>query len=223
VGGNSSGAGNYDILLLRVPLPRWVDAPSNQIEELGTGFSYDLNAASDAGIHQWWVDDTTHFAINSQGVITNASLLPVDVYGVQVDVNDTLGNTLTATFTVTVQDTTPPTWVTTPVDQVLASGLLLDYQLEATDLSGIDQWSVDDTTSFTIDNSGHITGTTPLAPGDYSLTITVADPYDNELSATITITQLAPGIPGFPVIATLIGVVTALSFAIITRHKRRKH
>jgi hypothetical protein len=197
--------------------------PSDQLVELGTGFSYDLNAASDAGIHQWWVDDTTHFTIDSQGEVTNASLLPVDVYGLQVGVNDTLGNVLTTTFTVTVQDTTSPTWVTTPVDQVLAAGLLLDYQLEATDLSGIDQWAVDDITNFAVDNTGHLTGTTPLAPGDYSLTITVADPYDNELSATITITQLAPGIPGFPAIAIGLGVTIALCLGIITRHKRRKH
>ncbi|MDO8123882.1 MAG: cadherin repeat domain-containing protein [Candidatus Hermodarchaeota archaeon] len=220
---NSSGAGNYDIWVLRVPLPRWVDVPSDQLVELGTGFSYDLNAASDAGIHQWWVDDTTYFAIDSQGVVTNASLLPVDVYGLQVGVNDTLGNVLTTTFTVTVQDTTSPTWVTTPVDQVLAAGLLLDYQLEATDLSGIDQWSVDDTTNFAIDNTGHLTGTTPLGSGDYSLTITVTDPYDNELSATITVTQLAAGIPGFPVIAIGLGVTVALCLGIITRRKRRRH
>ncbi|MFX0170089.1 MAG: hypothetical protein ACFE89_12155 [Candidatus Hodarchaeota archaeon] len=220
---NSSGAGNYDILLLRVPLPRWVDVPSNQIIELGTGFNYDLDATSDAGIHQWWVNDTTHFAIDSLGVVTNASLLSVDVYGLQVGVNDTLDNILTTTFTVTVQDTTSPTWVTTPVDQVLAAGILLDYQLEATDLSGIDQWTVDDTTHFAIDNTGHLTGTTPLVPGDYSLTVTVADPYDNELRATIIITQLAPGIPGFPAIAIGLGVTIALCLGIITRHKRRKH
>ncbi len=219
---NSSGAGNFDILLLRVPLPIWVDLPSNQLVELGDGFSYDLNADSDAGIHQWWVNDTTHFDISSQGLITNASLLPIDDYGIEVWVNDTLGNTLTATFMIIVQDTTAPAWVTTPVDQTLATGQLLDYQLEATDLSGIDQWSIDDTINFAIDNTGHLTGTTALSPGDHPLTITVADPYGNELSATITIIQLAPAIPGFPLDATIIGVITALSLALIARHKRRK-
>jgi len=42
----------------------------------------------------------------------------VGVYWVRVWVNDTWGNTQTATFKVTVRDTTPPVWVTPPSDQL---------------------------------------------------------------------------------------------------------
>ena len=46
-------------------------------------------------------------------------IVPVGTYGVQVWVNDTWGNTLSATFAVTVVDTKPPSWIETPETQLV--------------------------------------------------------------------------------------------------------
>ena len=98
-------------------LPSWELAPENQIINYGEVFRYDLNATDLAGISHWWLN-STDFSIDSDGVITNATILAVDVYGLQIFVNDTHGNVLSETITVTVEElpttTTPTPTSTTP-------------------------------------------------------------------------------------------------------------
>ncbi|MFW9847577.1 MAG: hypothetical protein ACFFF4_00450 [Candidatus Thorarchaeota archaeon] len=71
----------------------------------GENFRYDVNATDSSGIDTatWSVNDTTNFAINSDGVITNAVTLGVGTYGIEVSIDDTWGNTATGSFAVTVQ------------------------------------------------------------------------------------------------------------------------
>lgn len=206
----------------------WVSAPSDYVVEFGTILQYDLDATSSVSLDKWWINDTIHFSISSQGVITNTSVLSVGTYGLQVWVNDTLGNELTATLLVTVEDTTPPSWVVAPTDQLLAHGTNLDVTFEATDLSGIDSWSVNDTTNFVINETGHLNNLIPLETGYYDLNISVFDPYGNRRSREIEITVLPPtsppppAIPGFPILAILIGLITSIGITFKIRRRRAR-
>ncbi|MFX0064741.1 MAG: S8 family serine peptidase [Candidatus Hermodarchaeota archaeon] len=202
-------------------LPSWVELPTDQIVEFGDNFFYDLNAADLAGISTWWLNDTAHFTIDADGIITNVASLSVGTYGLQVWVNDTHSNIQSASFTVTVQDTTPPSWGEVPTDQTLEYGDELDYQLIALDLSSIDHWIINDTIYFAISNTGHLTNATTLNPGTYGLKITVYDPYGNYNSATINITvkTMITTTPGFSAVIVL--VVILLSLVLIFRRRQK--
>ena len=80
-----------------------------------------------------------------------------------------------------------PIWITEPPDQVLESGQTLDLQLEAWDLSGLYLWGLNDTTSFVITSVGRVINLGVVTPGSYNILVSVSDPYENTLSATITI------------------------------------
>jgi subtilisin family serine protease len=198
--------------------PSWVELPTDQFVEFGENFTYDLNAIDLAGISHWWIDDTTHFSIDNNGDITNNILLPVEVYGIKVWVNDTHSNIQNASFNVIVQDTSPPEWSPIPSDIVINRGDDLKYDLNATDLSGIDYWWINDTTHFSIDNYGIITITTQLMVGEYWLEIRAYDPYDNYCFYTIKITveEVPSGIPGYNLIL-LLGVIFIISAILIKR------
>jgi parallel beta-helix repeat protein len=98
-------------------LPSWVTTPENQVIEYGETFSYDVDAIDLAGISTWWLN-RTDFSIDSSGLITNATVLAVGVYGLEVFCNDTHGNVQSAIITVTVEapptTTTPTSTTTTP-------------------------------------------------------------------------------------------------------------
>lgn len=91
----------------------------------GENFRYDVNATDSLGIDTatWAVNDTTNFAISSDGVITNAVALTAGTYGIEVSIDDTWGNTATGSFKVTVEAAT-----TEPPDYTLiavAGGLVV--------------------------------------------------------------------------------------------------
>ncbi|MFW9793924.1 MAG: hypothetical protein ACFFEE_06475 [Candidatus Thorarchaeota archaeon] len=106
---NVSNTVDYD----KAP-PEWEPEPTNQVIDLGQDFTYDLNASDFSGLGAWGLNDTTNFAIDTDGVITNAVDLALGVYGLNVSVSDTNGFTSSATFTLTVQSSEPP-----PVDYTL--------------------------------------------------------------------------------------------------------
>ncbi|MFX1561906.1 MAG: hypothetical protein ACFFDP_01175, partial [Promethearchaeota archaeon] len=142
-----------------------------------------------SGLDEWWLNDTTYFDIDNSGVVTNiVTPLPVGTYGLQVWVTDIHENVLTDTFTVFVQDTTAPNWLILPAAQYLAYGEALEIQLQATDLSGIAQWTVNDTINFAISGTGYLTSIVTLSMGVYGLNIRAYDPYGHYTSATITVT-----------------------------------
>ncbi|MFW9834868.1 MAG: hypothetical protein ACFFEK_12790 [Candidatus Thorarchaeota archaeon] len=88
--------------------PEWEPEPKNQFIALGEDFRYDINASDFSGVDTWAVNDTTNFAIDADGVITDIVDLTVGTYGLNVSVSDTGGFTRSATFTVTVEDSGPP-------------------------------------------------------------------------------------------------------------------
>jgi hypothetical protein len=89
--------------------PTWDEALSDQEVFVNVAFRYDVNASDPEGLlDTLWLNDTTNFAIDAAGLITNASTLVEGAYGVQVLANDTYGYVLTGTFTVTVLPLPPP-------------------------------------------------------------------------------------------------------------------
>jgi hypothetical protein len=198
--------------------PSWVELPTDQFDEFGENFIYDLNAIDLSGISHWWINDTTHFSIDINGVITNNILLPVEVYGIRVWVNDTHNNIQNASFNIIIQDTTPPEWNPIPSDIVINHGDDLEYDLNVNDLSGIDYWWINDTTHFSINNYGIITNSIKLMVGVYWLEIRAYDPFDNYCFYTIKITvkEVSSQISGYNLIL-LLGVIFIASAILIKR------
>jgi hypothetical protein len=193
--------------------------------EFGLSFRYDLNASDPSGILQYSVNNTAYFNMDLSGVLTNSSTLPVGVYWLQVQAYDPYYNYCFTNIKITVQDTTPPSWVVVPADQVLDAGKDLQYQLRASDLSGISAWTVNDTMHFSISSSGLLTSASPLPAGRYGLLVTVYDAHNNPRTATFSVTVQAttpPPIPGFPLAAVALGAVLGFSVAMVARRQRRK-
>lgn len=223
-------AGNAQVVettfvALDTTAPTWSPAPANQTLEFGDRFSYDLDAVDPRGVDRWSLNDTTHFAIDALGVVTDVAVLPVGSYGIQVWVNDTCGNIRVSTFKVTVQDTTPPTWATTPANQVIFAGQSLKCQLQARDLSGIGLWTINDTLHFNVDSTGCLTNVGPLGMGVYVLEVTVYDTHSNHLSAIFSVT-VQPGLLP-PILAVLIAVIVlgfilAIALMLFLRRPQRK-
>ena len=88
--------------------PPKLEAPlENKVITLGDSFYYDINATDYSNIDKWWLNDTVNFAIDADGIITNVQNLDIGDYAIQVSVNDTLGNTRTDMFTLTVEASLP--------------------------------------------------------------------------------------------------------------------
>jgi hypothetical protein len=90
--------------------PTWTETPTNQTLEFGSAFSYDVNASDLGTLDDYFVNDTTNFAIVSgTGVITNNTALSVGTYWLNISVNDTYNNVLSQIITLLVNDSTAPT------------------------------------------------------------------------------------------------------------------
>jgi hypothetical protein len=168
--------------------PVWLETPLNQVVEYGSAFFYNVNA-SDYSYLSYSLNDTTNFLIDTlTGEIHNASYLIVGIYPLQINVTDSLGNILSLTITVTVEDTTIPTWIVPLEDHVIELGIEFRYKVNASDLSTI-SYTLNDTINFVIgSSSGIISNATNLVVGAYGLQITVTDDFGNALIAMITVT-----------------------------------
>ncbi|TFG30877.1 hypothetical protein EU528_07635 [Candidatus Thorarchaeota archaeon] len=173
-------------ILLSEPAPVWDDVPTDKILEYSQPLSYQMNATLLPSCDKWWLNDTTNFAIDGNGLITNAIVLPVGTYGVQVSANDTWGRSITDDFTITVQDTVDPVWTSPITNQEEEYGVGFQYLVGATDASGIKSWHLNDSINFHIDN-GEITNNTILEDGYYWLNVSVTDNHDNSISEIFSI------------------------------------
>jgi hypothetical protein len=85
---------------------------TDQFVEFGDSFRYDLST-SDMSLVYWTLNDESgKFLMTSSYLhasIRNREILPIGVYTLEVQVRDQYDNTVTASFTVTVQDTIGPT------------------------------------------------------------------------------------------------------------------
>jgi parallel beta-helix repeat protein len=110
--GQSVSAG-FDVYVTDTIYPVWVTTPVDQEINEDEAFSYQLAATDLGGIGGWIVNDTTHFAISSSGLITNATVLAPDDYGLNISVWDNHGNVRSHTIRVRVIAVTPPPTTTT--------------------------------------------------------------------------------------------------------------
>ena len=124
-----------------------------------------------------------------------------------------------------------PTWDQTPTNQFIEYGVFLNYDVNASDLSGITLYWINDTSNFNIDSNGVLTNTTILNPGTYWLELRAYDPYDNYCSVIIKIIvkvpeelpkTIPPGIPGYNIIF-LISMISIISLLEIRKQIRKKH
>ncbi|TFH04738.1 MAG: hypothetical protein E4H14_14100 [Candidatus Thorarchaeota archaeon] len=154
-------------------------------------------SALNPGIYELLVDGVSQGHLTWDGGAIHASVdgLPVGTYNVTLIVYHVSGHSLSNQSTLTVVDTTAPTWTVTPTDQTLEYNEPLSYQLQASDPSGIASWAVNDTANFAISSSGLLTNATTLAPGIYYLEITVTDEYSHSVSVTIMVTVNEPAVP----------------------------
>ena len=86
------------------------------------------------------------------------------------------------------EDNDTPIWDQTPKDQIIEYGEYFTYDVNASDISGIDHYWVNDTSNFYINNEGLIVSITILNVGEYWFEIRAYDPSDNFISADIKIT-----------------------------------
>jgi len=86
------------------------------------------------------------------------------------------------------RDTDAPIWDQTPRDQIIKYGEYFSYDINASDISGINYYWINDTSIFFINNEGIIVSITMLNLGQYWVEIRAYDPYDNYISTEIKIT-----------------------------------
>jgi len=196
-----SGSGFSDphpLMYLPKP-PTWIEIPTDQTVEFEHLFHCELNIDGYKPI-ACSINDTSHFRIDNNGVVESIGILPIGDYSLQVEVTNIFGSII-ATFNVrvVVDATNPPGWLTIPSDQSLAYGEKFEYQLTAIDPSGIDYWTLSDTTHFTLSvslfdggSTACITNSSTLELESYELTIMVYDVYGNVLSASFTVTVEMP-------------------------------
>ncbi len=168
--------------------PTWVEIPQDIALSVGEGVSYDVNATDDRAIDHYWINDSTYFEIDENGLLTNRTHLDFLSRDIRIYTNDTGGNDLSIIITITITDDQAPHWDVTPTDQTVNYGADFSYDVGAGDNLEIDSYWVNDTTNFDISTEGLITNKTMLVPGIYSLNISVNDTSNNLLSAIIKIT-----------------------------------
>lgn len=180
---------NYSILLTPDnAFPQWLNPPQDQQIEFGNSFSYDVGAYDMVFITHYSIDDTKNFEIDSSGRIKNVNSLSVGTYPLRVKAYDKYDNYVEAEIDIAVVDTTVPTWDEELKNHTIDYNVPFSYDINASDLSGIDSYSVNNTTEFTINNDGLITNATSLNSGTYFLKVSAADPYDNKIEGKIQIT-----------------------------------
>jgi hypothetical protein len=174
--------------------PPTIDSPSNINYELGTtGNSITWTPSDlDPDHYELYQNDSLlgSWVWDGSPIVVDVDSLGVGTYNYTLTVYDGSDNTINDTVFVSVEDTTSPDWVVAPSDQSINYGQALEYQLQATDLSGIGAWHVNDTVNFAISGTGLLTNDIVLEVGDYGLNISVEDIYGNTRSFTIRIRVL---------------------------------
>ncbi len=213
---NNNCSAIINITVEDTTLATWIEDPEGQIIEFGDSFSYDVNASDLSSIDQYWINDTVNFTVDINGVITNISSLIVKVYWIEIRGCDPYNNNCSAVINITVEDTINATWDEVPLYQIIEFGASFSYDVNASDLSGIDHYWINNTGDFQIDGNGMMRNTTSLVVGEYSIEIRGCDPYNNNCSILINITVEAQAAPKWDVIPTdqMIKYGVAFSYAI---------
>lgn len=147
-------------------------------------------SALNPGTYELLIDGVSqgHEPWDGGAIAADVDGLPVGEYNFTIIAYHVSGHYLVNQSVLTVVDTEGPTWTVIPQDQVLEYNEPFSYQLQASDISGIDSWALNSTLHFTISETGLLTNSSFLAPGVYYLEITVTDVYSHTLSITLKIT-----------------------------------
>jgi hypothetical protein len=150
---------------------------SNQTIEYATALGHNINA-SDTNLDCFSVNDSTNFQINCSGYLENNTLLGINLYYLNITINDSAGNLNSSLMWVNVSDTTAPTF-TTIANQSIYDLDALGYDIEATDAHNVSCFAVNDS-SFKINCSGYLENNTGLNVSQYWLNITINDSTGNK-------------------------------------------
>lgn len=108
----------------------------------------------------------------------------------------------------------PVTWLEVPQDQFFLYGAYIYYDLDATATPpGINQWWLNDTTLFTIDQYGVLTNLVMLGAGTYWVEVSVSDWIGNVITAGFNIVVYGWMTNDIPIFAFIIGTVAVVSTA----------
>lgn len=84
--------------------PIWDQTPKDQIVEYGEYFTYDINASDISGIAHYWINDTSNFYINTDGLIISITILNVGEYWLEIRAYDPYDNFISAEIKITVNN-----------------------------------------------------------------------------------------------------------------------
>ncbi|GAG84057.1 unnamed protein product, partial [marine sediment metagenome] len=163
------------------PYIDWDVIPPDVTVEYWQDVNIQLQVTAIAGIDYYWLNDTTYFSVDVFGVITNSSNLAFGTYPLEIRVYDSYGHYCTAVILISVQDNTPPEWVVAPTLQIVELAEVWTYDLDATDVSGLNVWGLNDTSRFFINSEGIISMNYMLPEGTYWLQVWVSDTVGNTL------------------------------------------
>ena len=109
---NASDGLNHNLIEINVTVllggpPQWNITIENQTLNYGDSLSYAIGATDVSELDAFWVNSTL-FAFDEQGTLTNITALESGIYWIEIGVNDTLGHTATTTLKITVNEATAP-------------------------------------------------------------------------------------------------------------------
>ena len=176
--------------------PTWDEYPDNITIEVNiTSIRTEFNATDDMEISQYFINDTTDFNITtSDGILTNKTLLELGTYIINVSVNDTGRNINSTYFQITVQDTVAPTWDEIPTNLSIYNSTAVSVDFNATDNYRLDQYYINDTGRFTIDNiTGMLVNDSILSIGNYTVEVSINDTTNN-INTTLFQIEILDGV-----------------------------
>jgi len=189
-----SGTANNEDLhpLMTSTTPRysttWAHTITDQPLEFGDIFRYDLNCTAPQPIY-WWLTggDASWFSVDSNGVITNSTVFSdEEVLDLTVWARNIYSFTITATFSIDLNDTLNPTWDEVPTNQFHEFGHPFSYDLNASDAWGIDHYWTNSTIYIDY-HTGVVSALNPSV-GVYGFEVRAYDPEGKYVSAVFTLT-----------------------------------
>jgi hypothetical protein len=192
---NVSSFSNYTLQEgVDTTLPYFDPTPTNQSVEYGSEFNYDVNGTDDTAVGNYSVNDTTQFRINGSGMISNATHLHYGVIALNVSLNDSSNNVNSTIIFINITDTTPPYFNNTPTNQSVEYGSEFLYDLNGSDNYNVSSFTVNDTSQFKINSSGHLTNVSNLHYGVIGVNVSINDTFNNTNSTIIfvNITDTTP-------------------------------
>lgn len=215
------GVGSFDYhpLVFQPGIVEWSHTLVDKTVELGDMFSYDINVTSASPVYNWEIDNgqysmlddddyellitSQYFMIDNDGVLSDKGNLKVGIYQFGIYATNLYGFSTAAGLTVTVEDTTSPSWITEVRDRTYNSGSWIEFQIVAWDLAGIESWTINDNENFTMIEESYeeagiatIVNTRILDSGEYQLHLEVTDVNGNSETMDFIVT-VGDGFTGY--------------------------